>query len=108
MYIEKANSFEELVNKYKKNFFMLIKFGSQENLKKLQHGQIYMKNLKYFNNLESDDLSGKPDKYDGKSIMTDCKVISKNPVTKETMFEYNANVVFLYGLAENPIFVLLR
>ena len=27
---------------------LLMKFGSEENLKKLQAGQLYMKNLKYY------------------------------------------------------------
>ena len=31
---------------------MLMKFGSEENLKKLQNGQLYMKNLQYYVDLE--------------------------------------------------------
>ena len=31
---------------------MLMKFGSEENLKKLQKGQLYMKNLQYYVDLE--------------------------------------------------------
>lgn len=32
---------------------MLMKFGSEENLKKLRAGQMYMKNLKYYVDLEN-------------------------------------------------------
>lgn len=31
---------------------MLLKFGSEENLKKLQAGQLYMKNLQYYVDLD--------------------------------------------------------
>lgn len=36
----------------KDGWSMLMKFGSEENLKKLQAGQLYMKNLKYYVDLE--------------------------------------------------------
>ena len=40
----------------KEGWSMLMKFGSEENLKKLQAGQLYMKNLKYYVDLEKTKL----------------------------------------------------
>ena len=36
----------------KDGWLMLMKFGTEENLTKLQSGQLYMKNLKYYVDLE--------------------------------------------------------
>ena len=50
----------------KDGWSMLMKFGSEENLQKLQAGQLYMKNLKYYVDLEKeteDEAVG--DMYDG-------------------------------------------
>lgn len=38
----------------KDGWSMLMKFGSEENLQKLQAGQLYMKNLKYYVDLEKE------------------------------------------------------
>ena len=46
---------------------MLMKFGSEENLKRLQKGQLYMKNLQYYVDLEkATDDEDVGDKYDAK------------------------------------------
>lgn len=50
----------------KEGWSMLMKFGSEENLKKLHAGQLYMKNLKYYVDLEkTTDDEAVGDKYDG-------------------------------------------
>lgn len=68
------DSIEDLINQTKKKFHMLIKFGTKENLQKLQKGQLYMKNISYYNNLEYDGVDGKPNKYDGKTKLEECSV----------------------------------
>lgn len=54
---------------------MLIKLGAEENLKKLQSGELYMKNLQYYVDLEkgaSDENVG--DMYDGQMLLRDVKI----------------------------------
>ena len=59
---------------------MLMKFGSEENLKKLQKGQLYMKNLQYYVDLEkTTDDEDVGDKYDGQMVLRDVKI---------TMYDY--------------------
>ena len=59
---------------------MLMKFGSEENLKKLQKGQLYMKNLQYYVDLEkTTDDEDVGDKYDGQMVLQDVKI---------TMYDY--------------------
>lgn len=56
-------------------FSMLLKFGKKENLEKLQAGQLYMKNLQYYVDLEkttSDESVG--DMYDGQMMFQDVTV----------------------------------
>ena len=54
----------------KDGWSMLMKFGSEENLKKLQAGQLYMKNLKYYVDLEkTTDDEDVGDKYDGQMVL---------------------------------------
>ena len=51
---------------------ILLKFGKEENLQKLQAGQFYMKNLQYYVDLEkgtSDEDVG--DMYDGQMMLQD-------------------------------------
>ena len=58
---------------------MLLKFGAKENLKKLQAGQFYMKNLQYYVDLEkatSDESIG--DMYDGQVMLQDVNLSMSN------------------------------
>lgn len=87
-----------------KSSICLIKFGEKENLMKLQHGEIYMKRLKYYNDLE--DNSGKPDRYDGKWIISKGKIILNDKTTNQ-IFTVNLNEMIMGGKYENnPIFCL--
>lgn len=54
----------------KDGWSMLMKFGSEKNLRKLQAGQLYMKNLKYYVDLEkTTDNEDVGDKYDGQIML---------------------------------------
>lgn len=58
---------------------ILLKFGKEENLQKLQAGQFYMKNLQYYVDLEkgtSDEDVG--DMYDGQMMLQDVKMASRS------------------------------
>ncbi len=62
----KFKNYEETINKF--NIF--IKFGEKEHLEDLQNGKLYMRNLKYYNDLEKDTgVSGIGDENDGKFIL---------------------------------------
>ena len=50
--MDRFNSLDALVAESKKKFHMLIKFGSLENLERFQSGSLYMKNLRFYNELE--------------------------------------------------------
>jgi len=57
------------------DFSMLLKFGSRCNLEKLQKGNIYMKNLQYYIDLEnSSDDEDVGDKFDGLARLQDVKI----------------------------------
>lgn len=64
-------------------FSMLIKLGSESNLRKLQQGELYMKNLQYYVDLEkSTDDEDVGDKYDGQMMLEKVKI---------TMFDYETD-----------------
>ena len=91
----------EIIDKNREldKFLILIKFGKMENLRKLQDGNLYMKNLKYYNELEEhQNLVGMGDKYDGKFTMSNVNFKFMNIGTdevvltgesKETIFDFN-------------------
>ena len=58
---------------------ILMKFGKEKNLKSLQSGLMYMKNLAYYVGQEkkdSDDVIG--DQYDGVMLMQDMQINTKD------------------------------
>ena len=66
--------------KIENGWSMLMKFGSEENLKKLQKGQFYTKNLQYYVDLEKasdDDNVG--DRYEGQMVLENVQI---------TMYDY--------------------
>ena len=100
-------SIEEIVKKCTQSYQMLIKFGTRENLIKLQAGSLYMKNLKYYNELEAKDGDGKPDEYDGKWAVQDVKVILSDPRTMQPIALGTAKkTVMSFGYEMNPVFCL--
>ena len=81
--MDKFNSLDALVAESKKEFHMLIKFGSLENLERFQGGSLYMKNLRLYNELEYEPGNGKPDKYDGKWRMNGGQFVLTDSNTSE-------------------------
>ena len=65
---------------------MLMKFGSEENLNKLRKGQLYMKNLQYYVDLEkTTDDEDVGDKYDGQMVLQDVKITIHDYLTTSTI-----------------------
>ena len=57
------------------NYKVFLKFGNKENLEKLQSGNIYMKNAKYFRELEtSGGIVGMGDRYDSCIVQRDAPI----------------------------------
>lgn len=89
------------------NFQMLVKFGNEDNLKQLQNGSVYMKNLKYYNELEANEKSGKPDLFDGKWALDSVNFRMSDPITQEPIATGTAKTsVISFGYEKNPIFCL--
>lgn len=87
----------------------LFKFGELENLKKLQKGQIYCKNLKWYSDQEKktgDKAMG--DKLEGKHKMTQCSIKLISRETNEVAFEFDsASVLLSFGnLEKMPVFCM--
>ena len=105
--MESFCSLDELVADAKKHFLVLIKFGTLENLKSLQNGSLYMKNLRYYNELESIDSDGKPDKYDGKWLLKGSSVVLMDSDTSALIAVGTAKeTVLSFGHEKNPVFCL--
>lgn len=88
---------------------MLIKFGSEENLKKLQSGELYMKNLQYYVDLEKnnsdDDVVG--DMYDGQMVLQDVEISMFTVDTHEYIANISASEVSMnLGYLKNPVFCM--
>lgn len=88
---------------------LLIKFGNLDNLKKLQKGQIYCKNLKWYSDQEKktgDKAMG--DKLEGKFKLAECSIKYSNPKIKEWNFEVdNVSVLLSVGnLDRMPVFCM--
>ncbi len=87
-------------------FYMFVKFGSKENLVKLQQGQLYMKNLQYYVDLEKNTLDEDVgDKYDGQMMLEDTKVTLVDYETKELFKEFTTTRVSMgLGFSKCPVF----
>ena len=87
---------------------ILIKFGSEKNIKRLQSGQFYMKRLQYYIDLEkstADEMVG--DKYEGQMMLTDVKVSLFTHDTNEYVGRINAPISsFNLGFCNNPVFCM--
>lgn len=91
-------------------FTILLKFGTEKNLKSLQSGIMYMKNLAYYVNQEkkdSDDVIG--DQYDGVMLMQDMKINIRNLETHDVTMSFDAPKVTMdFGYMKCPVFCLFR
>ncbi|MBR2498747.1 MAG: hypothetical protein IKB67_03445 [Clostridia bacterium] len=87
---------------------LLIKFGSKQNIQKLQSGQFYMKRLKYYVDLEkntSDEMVG--DQYDGQMMLKDVKFTLYTCDTNEYVGQLHAPISsFNLGYLNNPVFCM--
>lgn len=92
----------------KDGWSMLMKFGSEENLKKLQGGQLYMKNLKYYVDLEkTTDDEDVGDKYDGQMVLQDVKISMYTIDTNEFIAQFDAPAASMnLGYLECPVFCM--
>lgn len=92
----------------KEGWSMLMKFGSEENLKKLQAGQLYMKNLKYYVDLEkTTDDEAVGDKYDGQMVLQDVKISMYTVDTHEFIAQFDAPAASMnLGYLECPVFCM--
>lgn len=92
----------------KEGWSMLMKFGSEENLKKLQAGQLYMKNLKYYVDLEkTTDDEAVGDKYDGQMVLQDVKISMYTIDTHEFIAQFDASSTSMnLGYLECPVFCM--
>ncbi len=87
---------------------LLMKFGSEENLKKLQAGQLYMKNLKYYVDLEkTTDDEDVGDKYDGQMVLQDIKINMYTVDANKFIAQFNAPTASMdLGYLQCPVFCM--
>ncbi len=87
---------------------VLLKFGAEENLRKLQSGQFYMKNLQYYVDLENataDEDIG--DKYDGQMMLQDVKISMYTIDTHDFIGQFTAPAAsFNLGYLKCPVFCM--
>lgn len=91
-------------------FTILLKFGTEKNLKSLQSGTMYMKNLAYYVNQEkkdSDDVIG--DQYDGVMFMQNMKVDIMDPATHDVIMSLSIPKATMdFGYMQCPVFCMFR
>lgn len=89
-------------------FSMLIKFGSEENLKKLQQGELYMKNLQYYVDLEkTTDDEDVGDKYDGQMMLEKVKITMYDNETDDFCGQFDASEISMnLGYLDCPVFCM--
>lgn len=106
--MEMFDTVDEIVNNTKRGFQMLIKFSnSLDNLKSLQKGTLYMKSLRFYNELEDIEGSGRPDKYDGKWAIKDVHFTFTNNENPEESFSAESPVATIsMGYENSPVFCL--
>lgn len=89
-------------------FSMLMKFGTRENLEKLQFGSVYMKNLQYYIDLEnSSDDEDVGDKYDGLLPIQDVKISIYTVDTNEFVTQFQSPISTMnLGYNKCPVFCM--
>lgn len=87
---------------------MLMKFGAEENLKKLQKGQLYMKNLQYYVDLEkTTDDEDVGDKYYGQMVLQDVKITMYDYETGAFVAQMDAPIASMnLGYLQCPVFCM--
>lgn len=99
---------EELIEKIKDRFFMLIKFGSRENLEMLQQGKVHMENLQFyidFENATDDEDVG--DKFDGLSPLQDVTISMYTVDSHKLITQFSPPIVTMnFGYTKSPVFCM--
>lgn len=92
----------------KNDLSMLMKFGSEENLKKLQSGQFYMKNLQYYVDLEKSTLDKNVgDMYDGQMLLENVKITMFTTDTKTFVRQFDTSKASMnLGYLKCPVFCM--
>ena len=92
----------------KNGWSLLMKFGSEKNLKSLQRGQLYMKNLQYYVNLEkTTDDEDVGDKYDGQMALQNVKITMYDYETGAFVTQMDAPVASIsLGYLKCPVFCM--
>lgn len=87
---------------------MFMKFGSKDNLEQLFKGKLYMKNLRYYVNLEKEKEDNDiGDKYDGQWVMQDVTMDAFDQHTDEFLYELKAPLVSMdLGFLDYPVFCM--
>ncbi len=87
---------------------MLMKFGTEENLKKLQAGQLYMKNLQYYVNLEKQTYNENVgDKYEGQMMLQDTYITMYEANTHKYVGQFKAPTASInFGYHNCPVFCM--
>lgn len=94
--------------KLKNAFSMLIKFQNLDRLLDMQQGNIYMKNLQYFIDLEKEDQDeNRGDKYEGKMIINDANVTAFGSETGNLFFNGKCSRISIdLGYSKCPVFCM--
>lgn len=75
-----------------KKALFFLKFGKRENLESLQMGNLYMKNFKYFIELENiTKKKGMGDAWEASLVLSKVTCTIKHPETDETLFVFDAS-----------------
>lgn len=86
---------------------ILVKFGENDNLEKLQAGQIYMKNLKYYNDLEKKTKKqGIGDIHDGNFYQKNARFSAYSIDNKDLIFSGTCAFELNCGFNFNPVFCM--
>ncbi|WP_221388066.1 hypothetical protein [Clostridium perfringens] len=99
----------EFLNNFKNNVVFMIKFGEVENLKKLQKGELYCKNLKFYSDQErktGDKSMG--DIIEGKYRLTQCCIDCYDKETKKLYYRYKDKTVLISveDIEKMPVFCI--
>lgn len=66
------------------NIFFFVKFGERAHMESLKKGSLYMRNTRFYNELEEKQQNkGQGDKYDGKYVLKNVNVRMYNPITND-------------------------
>lgn len=92
------------------NTATLIKFGTKSNIKSLQRGCLYMKNLLYYINLEkasSSTSGGQGDMFEGQLVQKDVTIVISDLITNTTLAQTKAEWAAIdFGYQKYPVFCM--